>query len=123
MPPEIVLVAVVILSVLGFAAFGFIKFLVWITSGPAQSQPDRNRSPNPQTSSTGTRSLQDDVLGASLLLNHLRLKKQIDDKTYIRIRRFLEDQYEGRIELADSCLLYTSPSPRDKRQSRMPSSA
>ena len=26
-------------------------------------------------------------------------------------------------ELFDSCLLYTSPSPRDKRQSRMPSSA
>ena len=27
------------------------------------------------------------------------------------------------ILLAYSCLLYTSPSPRDKRQSRMPSSA
>ena len=26
-------------------------------------------------------------------------------------------------EITDSCLLYTSPSPRDKRQSRMPSSA
>ena len=26
-------------------------------------------------------------------------------------------------DLADLCLLYTSPSPRDKRQSRMPSSA
>ena len=26
-------------------------------------------------------------------------------------------------ELLKSCLLYTSPSPRDKRQSRMPSSA
>ena len=25
--------------------------------------------------------------------------------------------------IADGCLLYTSPSPRDKRQSRMPSSA
>ena len=25
--------------------------------------------------------------------------------------------------LSDYCLLYTSPSPRDKRQSRMPSSA
>ena len=25
--------------------------------------------------------------------------------------------------LPDDCLLYTSPSPRDKRQSRMPSSA
>ena len=29
---------------------------------------------------------------------------------------------EGAIEVKD-CLLYTSPSPRDKRQSRMPSSA
>ena len=27
------------------------------------------------------------------------------------------------IEWRKSCLLYTSPSPRDKRQSRMPSSA
>ena len=27
------------------------------------------------------------------------------------------------MELANACLLYTSPSPRDKRQSRMPSSA
>ena len=26
-------------------------------------------------------------------------------------------------EVLDICLLYTSPSPRDKRQSRMPSSA
>ena len=26
-------------------------------------------------------------------------------------------------DLLDLCLLYTSPSPRDKRQSRMPSSA
>ena len=26
-------------------------------------------------------------------------------------------------ELSSTCLLYTSPSPRDKRQSRMPSSA
>ena len=25
--------------------------------------------------------------------------------------------------MVDTCLLYTSPSPRDKRQSRMPSSA
>ena len=30
---------------------------------------------------------------------------------------------EGRISELEDCLLYTSPSPRDKRQSRMPSSA
>ena len=33
------------------------------------------------------------------------------------------EQYELSNETYNSCLLYTSPSPRDKRQSRMPSSA
>ena len=28
-----------------------------------------------------------------------------------------------KVRLSEGCLLYTSPSPRDKRQSRMPSSA
>ena len=34
-------------------------------------------------------------------------------------------EFNGRIlrDNFDTCLLYTSPSPRDKRQSRMPSSA
>ena len=31
--------------------------------------------------------------------------------------------FELRVDFASPCLLYTSPSPRDKRQSRMPSSA
>ena len=30
---------------------------------------------------------------------------------------------QGRVPYPYLCLLYTSPSPRDKRQSRMPSSA
>ena len=33
------------------------------------------------------------------------------------------DDDEDEEEKVSSCLLYTSPSPRDKRQSRMPSSA
>ena len=33
------------------------------------------------------------------------------------------DKYTEFVDLVTSCLLYTSPSPRDKRQSRMPSSA
>ena len=32
-------------------------------------------------------------------------------------------EYGDKITVAKLCLLYTSPSPRDKRQSRMPSSA
>ena len=43
-------------------------------------------------------------------------------------RRFPEVKFPGFVEdiadaVAYACLLYTSPSPRDKRQSRMPSSA
>ena len=35
----------------------------------------------------------------------------------------LERRYERRIRLIRTCLLYTSPSPRDRQKSRMPSSA
>ena len=31
--------------------------------------------------------------------------------------------YTGKQKLVDTCLLYTSPSPRDRTRSRMPSSA
>ena len=37
--------------------------------------------------------------------------------------RFMQLSYNNQSLLATGCLLYTSPSPRDKRQSRMPSSA
>ena len=37
--------------------------------------------------------------------------------------RLSEALDEFGLELIGGCLLYTSPSPRDKRQSRMPSSA
>ena len=33
------------------------------------------------------------------------------------------DETRETITMLENCLLYTSPSPRDKRQSRMPSSA
>ena len=38
------------------------------------------------------------------------------------LKDYLPEQL-GDDEIASACLLYTSPSPRDKRQSRMPSSA
>ena len=34
-----------------------------------------------------------------------------------------KNEAQQEMDKANSCLLYTSPSPRDKRQSRMPSSA
>ena len=72
-----------------------------------------------------------DILLAESLRLHFHLQDQGVKARLIRDMRFM---YEGSEEtdevLLDQayamnlhCLLYTSPSPRDKRQSRMPSSA
>ena len=41
-----------------------------------------------------------------------------------KIQKILEHlRFTGALDLYDVCLLYTSPSPRDRQKSRMPSSA
>ena len=59
-----------------------------------------------------------------------KLKKIIMDKKLPLEERFKAQQKLSKLprnsaktRVMNSCLLYTSPSPRDKRQSRMPSSA
>ena len=70
---------------------------------------------------------------------HYVLKAQSDNKMVFNLRNIKNsniykffDKFEDRLGVVEkgvefnlkySCLLYTSPSPRDKRQSRMPSSA
>ena len=49
----------------------------------------------------------------------IRLNKHMVDE----VRDFDAAKAKAKARVAKSCLLYTSPSPRDKRQSRMPSSA
>ena len=44
-------------------------------------------------------------------------------QNYLQMRDFKTIETIVLINLYNCCLLYTSPSPRDKRQSRMPSSA
>ena len=49
-----------------------------------------------------------------------------DNETSVMIIRGAGEAFSAGYDLSQpnhSCLLYTSPSPRDKRQSRMPSSA
>jgi hypothetical protein len=48
-----------------------------------------------------------------------------NNKQYIVERENLIDELGNKISINeyDSCLLYTSPSPRDRTRSRMPSSA
>ena len=46
------------------------------------------------------------------------IKKNISDLSY-----FIDYSQSNKIDLSTFCLLYTSPSPRDRTRSRMPSSA
>ena len=57
--------------------------------------------------------LGDSSMGGLLYKDYDGIKKEI----------FEEDTHDIVHEALKGCLLYTSPSPRDKRQSRMPSSA
>ena len=50
------------------------------------------------------------------------IAKAVDESIEVHVAAVRRGQ-SASIDYAYGCLLYTSPSPRDKRQSRMPSSA
>ena len=47
----------------------------------------------------------------------------MSDAMSYEARAYILDAGSKKLESTDSCLLYTSPSPRDRQKSRMPSSA
>ena len=100
--PEVALLIGLILLVLGFALFGFIRFVVWLFG------PHDGRSEEP--TQKAPRSLDDDIKGASHLINYLHQKKRIDDRTYGRIRGFLEEEFSEK-ELARPIHIPDKPFP------------
>ena len=66
-------------------------------------------------------SLQVDVLAKDLKSLNRLWEKSINNSWLARLSN--EDTATQNMMYVQTCLLYTSPSPRDKRQSRMPSSA
>ena len=67
--------------------------------------------------------LNSDIMATAEYLENAKEKDNvvlIDNRERLN---YLEQHIPGSINIPYSCLLYTSPSPRDKRQSRMPSSA
>ena len=68
----------------------------------------------------------------TLLTKGYNIIKKLSGSSYLLEIDKLTEEYDNLIIILDNnhqidalynCLLYTSPSPRDKRQSRMPSSA
>ena len=69
-------------------------------------------------------------------MRHRACSRIVDDAEHLYRERFLRERYgitraetgpsDGAVQITDivdACLLYTSPSPRDRTRSRMPSSA
>ena len=50
-------------------------------------------------------------------------RQEREKEGLLRVKEESDGEKGGRAKHEERCLLYTSPSPRDKRQSRMPSSA
>ena len=61
--------------------------------------------------------------GLDTLDANLSLGLPADDRDYSIVPQILEAWNVERVKLLTNCLLYTSPSPRDRQKSRMPSSA
>ena len=65
--------------------------------------------------------------GGSVLINQNNMSKEVFEETLERIFKIKSKKGKKHYEILDlmkkNCLLYTSPSPRDMRRSRMPSSA
>ena len=66
------------------------------------------------------------VEGSSKPINFSALRDQHIEFTknfFIKLKEDLDRRNRAKIKMVDFCLLYTSPSPRDRTRSRMPSSA
>ena len=92
---EIIIGLIIVFAVLSLALYGFIKLLSGIASGPSPTEDAATMANN-----KGLRSLQQDVEGASHLLNFLYQENRIKRKDYDRLKGYLDKQYGEQWELA-----------------------
>ena len=59
---------------------------------------------------------------SSLEIPRAKRVNELTDEEILKIREYIDQNFKVEGDLR-SCLLYTSPSPRDAHESRMPSSA
>ena len=67
--------------------------------------------------------LKNNVIYIVMVSRKQRKHELVDDLLPIINKRLDEERHVARVEMCMICLLYTSPSPRDRTRSRMPSSA
>ena len=100
--PEIIVGLILVFIVLCLAFYGFVKLLDGLFSNPKPPSPSASVEDTTRTTkANGQRSLEDDVKGASHLLNYLFLQKEITRGEYERLKGYLNLQYGDQWKLAD----------------------
>ena len=102
--PELVFALIVALLVIVFAISGFVHFIKDLLG-----DSKKDREAGPVSTSKTQRLLKDDVLAASFLLDHLRRRARIDEKTYQRLRNFMEAEFADQFELTDRIVTAADP--------------
>ena len=64
-----------------------------------------------------------EIAGRPMLEHVVRTARGLNADRIAIVVGHQKEAVKANFDTSNSCLLYTSPSPRDKRQSRMPSSA
>ena len=83
--------------------------------------PEDDKKAKPASKKTNTVT---ELLGMEVVLAEMaKMAEQNSEAIADRIKDFLKMRKIGKKSKVCGCLLYTSPSPRDRQKSRMPSSA
>ena len=112
---EILIGLVLVMAVIAFAIFGFCVAMVRLFGD--KNNRARNSAAKPLTQS-GDSSLQDDIVGASRLLNFLFRKKKLDQRTYQRTWAFLEKEFADDYEFAKKIEFFVDDPVLNELESR-----
>ena len=123
------------------AALVVVCLVLWMLSGQVGSEEEETQAVAEQQKPATIMKVQTRVISAEDITREVVVQGQLEPKKIVTMRaetagniqqvlaskgeRISRGQTLARISVdtRNACLLYTSPSPRDKRQSRMPSSA
>ena len=93
------------------------------TDNKSQKRRRRETTPNPHLDFAAVRRSAKKLLSQNLLPYQHRLNSKLLSQLFIAFQDWLAEFELEIVSQLEHCLLYTSPSPRDQRGSRMPSSA
>ena len=94
------------------------RLFTWLINISRNSAIDKIRSSEYKKTKN-----KDDISNYENFNEQLKVEAETEDSGLLKVINSLDEKHRKLIYLVYFCLLYTSPSPRDRQKSRMPSSA